>query len=125
MTMHLVHPSLATTGKKRSKPKFRNAEQARQARELERNWADLKNKWGTGSKATTTSEPLNYKLTAPPGRETAARIPSRGNGIGTAALAPTKTYSGDKVIGVTIVHKSCLQPVFSQQEAVDAAGMRR
>jgi hypothetical protein len=29
------------------------------------------------------------------------------------------------MLGITIVHKSCLQPVFSQQAAVDAASMRR
>jgi len=34
-------------------------------------------------------------------------------------------YSGDKLLGISIVHKSCLQPVFSQQEATDVAHMRR
>ncbi len=29
------------------------------------------------------------------------------------------------LIGVSIVHKSCLQPVFSQQQAVELATMRR
>ncbi len=126
MTMHIVHPSLSTTGKKRSKTKFRNAEEARRARELEQTWADLQKKWGDGKNAPAPkNEKLSYKLSAPAGRETSSHIPSRGNGIGTAALAPTKTYSGDKVMGVTIVHKSCLQPVFNQQEAVDAARMRR
>jgi len=28
-------------------------------------------------------------------------------------------------LGITILHKSCLQPVFNQQAAVDAANMRR
>lgn len=126
MTMHIVHPSLSTSGKKRGKTKFRNAEEARRARDLEKDWVDLQKKWESTKKiATPKTETLSYKLTAPAGRETSAHIPSRGNGIGTAALAPTKTYSGDKVMGVTIVHKSCLQPVFNQQEAVDAARMRR
>lgn len=44
---------------------------------------------------------------------------------GVGALPPKKTYTGDKVLGVTVLHKSCLQPVFSQEEAVDAAKMRR
>ena len=34
-------------------------------------------------------------------------------------------YSGDRLVGISIVHKSCLQPVFSQQEATDVARMRR
>jgi hypothetical protein len=124
--MHLVHPSLSTTGKKRGKTKFRNADEARRARELEKDWNDLQKKWESGKQVSTPkNEKLSYKLSAPAGRETSNHIPSRGNGIGTAALAPAKMYSGDKVMGVTIVHKSCLQPVFNQQEAVDAARMRR
>ena len=34
-------------------------------------------------------------------------------------------YTGDKVLGVSIVHKSCLQPVFSETQAKDFASMRR
>lgn len=44
---------------------------------------------------------------------------------GSTALKEPKKYTGDKMIGITILHKSCLQPVFSQQEAEDAASMRR
>ena len=35
MTMHLAHPALSLTGKKRGKVKFRNADEARKSRELE------------------------------------------------------------------------------------------
>ena len=35
MTMHLAHPSLSLAGKKKGKQKFRNADEARKARELE------------------------------------------------------------------------------------------
>ena len=34
-------------------------------------------------------------------------------------------YTGTNMIGISIIHKSCLQPIFSKQAAVDAAGMRR
>lgn len=44
---------------------------------------------------------------------------------GVCAGVPTKTYTGDKMIGVSILHKSCLQPVFNEQAAKDAASMRR
>ena len=37
----------------------------------------------------------------------------------------TIPYTGNKLIGISIIHKSCLQPVFSQEEATDAAHMRR
>lgn len=34
-------------------------------------------------------------------------------------------YTGDKLIGISIVHKSCLQPVFSREDAEDFSRMRR
>jgi hypothetical protein len=34
-------------------------------------------------------------------------------------------YTGTEMVGISIIHKSCLQPVFSKQAAVDAASMRR
>ena len=46
MTMHLAHPALTMSGKRKGKHKFRNADEARKARELESSWADLKKKWG-------------------------------------------------------------------------------
>jgi hypothetical protein len=45
--------------------------------------------------------------------------------MGNAPLPEQKVYTGDKIIGITIIHKSCLQPVFNQQQAIDAANMRR
>ena len=34
-------------------------------------------------------------------------------------------YTGDQMLGISIIHKSCLQPVFSQQQAIENASMRR
>ena len=34
-------------------------------------------------------------------------------------------YTGNKLIGISVLHKSCLQPIFSQEEAIDSAHMRR
>jgi hypothetical protein len=36
-----------------------------------------------------------------------------------------KIYTGTNLIGISIIHKSCLQPIFSKQAAQDAANMRR
>lgn len=44
---------------------------------------------------------------------------------GVGALKEQIKYTGDKMLGVTVLHKSCLQPVFNQEAAVDAAKMRR
>ena len=46
MTMHLEHHALTINGKKKGKQKFRNADQARKARELEESWKELQKKWG-------------------------------------------------------------------------------
>ncbi len=44
---------------------------------------------------------------------------------GSTALKAAKVYTGDKMIGIAIIHKSCLQPVFSKEAATDTAQMRR
>lgn len=129
MTMHLHHPSLSLTGKKRGLVKFRNAEEARKSRELDASWKELQKKWDVDAeekkrKRAMKAEPLVYKLTGVTDRAGTAHIPSRNTG-GNATLAPAKVYTGDQVLGVTVLHKSCLQPVFSKQDAIDAARMRR
>jgi hypothetical protein len=51
--------------------------------------------------------------------------PSKVSVGGSTSLKESPKYTGEKMLGVTILHKSCLQPVFSSQEAKDAASMRR
>jgi phosphopantetheinyl transferase (holo-ACP synthase) len=130
MSMHLHHASLSLNGKSKAKKKFRNAEEARRARELEDSWEKLQKKWDVkpaAKKATrTTSKDSNwsYNLSVPTDRNT-KHIPSLNSGAGVATKAEPKQYTGTKVIGVTVLHKSCLQPVFNEQAAKDAASMRR
>ena len=117
------------SGKRRGKVKFRNAEEARRARELDESWKELLKRQGVEAEQKKQSRamkapPLDYKLSTPVGRTNTNHIPSRDTG-GNATLAPAKVYTGDKVLGVTVLHKSCLQPVFSKQDAIDAAKMRR
>ncbi len=38
---------------------------------------------------------------------------------------PAPTYTGTKIVGIAVLHKSCLQPVFSREAAEDTAKMRR
>lgn len=52
-------------------------------------------------------------------------IPSLDSGIGNAAKKPIPQYTGTKVLGIALQHKSCFQPVFNQQAAIDSANMRR
>ena len=129
MTMHLAHPALSMGGKRKGKVKFRNADEARKSRELNSDWKELQKKWGIEQEEKKRSramkaEPLVYNLSVPSGRVTSSRIPSKVTaGHSTAPIH--RVYTGDQVLGITIVHKSCLQPVFNQQEAIDAAQMRR
>jgi hypothetical protein len=122
MTMHIEGPWLSTSGKRKGKQKFRNAEAARKARELDASWEELQKKWAPKVKLTGTTNQLP-KLAPPPGRET-VRIPSRDTG-GVATLAPAKVYTGSMVKGIATMHKSNAVPIFSNEEAVDIAKMRR
>lgn len=129
MTMHLHHPALTMGGKRKGKVKFKNAAEAQTARELDSSWKELQKKWGVEQedkkrKRALAAEPLSYKLSTPAGRSTSNHIPSHSTPGGSTSSVH-KVYTGDKILGITIVHKSCLQPVFSQQEAIDAANMRR
>jgi len=124
MSFHLEGPWLSTTGRRKGKFKWTSAEQKRQHEQLEKDWQSLKAR--TMNKPIPT-RPLTRtvpKLGPPPGRET-PYIPSRDSGIGIAAKKDIPVYTGTQMLGVTILHKSCLQPVFNEQAAVDAAHMRR
>ena len=130
MSMHLHHPSLTTTGKKRGKIKFRNAEEARRYRDLNADWNELLKRQGVEQedrkrRRAMTAEPLVYKLDTPIGRTNTKHIPSLGTGGGVATLAPAKIYTGTKVKGIATMHKSNAVPVFSDEEAIDISRMRR
>ena len=129
MTMHLTHPSLSLSGKRKGKVKFRNAEEARKARELAAGWAELKSKWGVEDERKRAramkAEPLSYKLSAPAGRTTTNHIPSRNTGDGVASTKQIPQYTGTKIIGIGTMHKSNAVPIFSDEEAQDISKMRR
>ena len=130
MTMHLCGPALSLNGKKKGKFKYRNAEEARRARELEADWKELLKRQGVEAEAKKRSramkaEPLVYRLETPVGRTNTHHIPSLNTGGGVATLAPAKVYTGTKVKGIATMHKSNAVPVFSDEEAVDISKMRR
>ena len=129
MTMHLEGPWLSMSGKKRGKVKFRNAEEARKARELEESWRELLKRQGVEAEQKRQTRAmkapaLDYKLTTPVGRTNTHHIPSRNTG-GNAALAPAKVYTGSDMIGIGQLHKSNAIPIFKKSDAEDLAKMRR
>lgn len=130
MTMHLCGPALSLNGKKKGKFKYRNAAEARKARELDAEWKELLRRQGVEADAkkrarAMAAEPLVYRLETPVGRTNTHHIPSLNTGGGVAALAPAKVYTGTKVKGIATMHKSNAVPVFSDEEAIDISKMRR
>ena len=131
MSMHLHHPSLSLNGKKKGKVKWASAEQKRQAEALAQDWADVKSKWGVEEdnrrrRRAMSAETLTYTLTAPPGRSTSSHIPSRDTGhSGAVKSRDIPKYTGTKMLGIGVMHKSNGVPIFSDQEAKDISSMRR
>lgn len=130
MSMHLHHPSLSLAGKRKGKVKFRNAEEARKARELDASWKELQKKWDVDAdekrrKRAMSAEPLNYKLSTPVGRTTTHNIPSRDTGGNHSTGREQKVYTGTKVLGIATMHKSNAVPVFAEEEAIEISRMRR
>ncbi len=130
MTMHLCGPALSLNGKKKGKFKYRNAEEARLARELDSSWKELLKRQGVAAeekkrRRALDAEPLVYNLTGATDRAGTAHIPSRDTGGGVAALAPAKVYTGTELIGIGQLHKSNGIPIFRKQDAEDLAKMRR
>lgn len=128
MTMHLEGPWLSLNGKRKGKVKFRNAEEARKARELAAEWSQLRNKWAVPVKEKKVGKIFEpYRSTpAPHIRDTGPRPPSLNPAdMRPAPKSETKVYTGTKMIGIGTMHKSNSVPIFSDDEAHDIAHMRR
>lgn len=133
MTMHLEGPWLSTTGKFKSKRrKFASADAARKSRELASEWEQRKQEWdkmapkfSAGLDVVPARPKVSLTPSYPPGREPTRHIPSRDTGVGVASLPPQKVYTGDKIKGIGTLHKSNAVPIFSDEEAVAIAHMRR
>lgn len=130
MSMHLHHPSLSYNGKKKGKIKFASAEAKHKAEQLNKEWLELQNKWGVSvedkkRRRAMHAAPLDYTLSAPAGRET-QKIASRNTGeVGVTTYKAAPVYTGNKVKGIGTMHKSNAVPVFSDEEAIAIATMRR
>jgi hypothetical protein len=123
--MHLEGPWLSTVGKRRGKKKWASAEQKRQAELLDAEWQKLKDRYApktklqVGRSSFVPAVPLRRDADRP-------RLPSLDTGHrGAVNSKQPMQYTGNELIGISVIHKSCLQPIFTQQEAIDAAKMRR
>jgi hypothetical protein len=129
MTMHLIGPWLTTLGKKKGKQKFRNAEQAKKARELDDQWQKLLAKHGaTDSKKSSKKSftPISAPTLKVPENRSTKHIKSVDTGQrGAVNIKQAMQYTGDKIIGIGTMHKSNAVPIFSDKEAKDISSMRR
>ena len=131
--MHLLPPMYSTTRKHKSKRKHRTAVSADKARRNAESWQQLLEKYDIKPtakvrKTVQSTSRFNPIVSAGPvldPKRTTNHIPSVDTGVGIAAKPADKVYTGDKCLGVAILHKSCLQPVFNTENAKDIAKMRR
>jgi hypothetical protein len=131
MSMHLHHPSLSLTGKRKGKVKFRNAAEAQRARELDASWKEILKAQGVADEQrrrtrAMRAEPLQYNLSSVNDRANTRHIPSLDTGhSGPVSSKENPKYTGTKILGIGTMHKSNAVPVFSEEEAHDIATMRR
>jgi hypothetical protein len=129
MSFHLAHPSLSLNGRRKGKVKFRNADEARKARELDASWKELLKNQGLEleekrRKRALAAEPLVYKLNTPVGRTNTHHIPSRVT-EGHDTSSNVKVYTGTEIIGISQMAKSNAVPVFNHDHIIDITRMRR
>jgi len=128
--MHLEGPWLSTTGKKKGKRKFRNADEARKARELDESWKELQKRWGIEAEAKKRKRAMTAEVYKP--NDTSytrygsdVKHPSLPFTGGPCLKSPDKVYTGTMIKGIGTMHKSNAVPIFSNEEAEDIAKMRR
>jgi len=117
------------TGKKKGKVKYASAEAKRLAEQQAQEWAQIKARHKVMDEKITRKPDMKSTL----GGKYVPQIPAGRTIVATSheqtwdpcLKAPDKVYTGTKMIGIAVQHKSCLQPVFSQEEAEQSAKMRR
>lgn len=126
MSMHLEGPWLSTTGKRKTKRRWASAEQKRQHDELAESWSALKAKYATPNCVSTSTKKKTYTPPVSVRRDTGPRIPSLDTGhTGAVTVKAPMQYTGSKVKGIATMHKSNAVPVFTDEQAIDIARMRR
>ena len=114
--MQMIH-----TGPAKSKKHKPNAKQ----RELQSDWERMLKKYAT-KKVIKKEQSLSdvYSL-GKSARGEVPKIPSLPFTGGVCALKPNPVYTGSLIKGIGTMHKSNAVPIFSDQEAIDIATMRR
>jgi hypothetical protein len=136
--MHLEGPWMTTTKySKKAHKKWASSEAKQKAERESREWQELQQNWNKLAPRFSLRQypaqqmprgafrPLQSGPGYPPGREP-ANIPSKPDTPGAVASRPAdKVYTGTKMKGIGVLHKSNSVPIFTDDEAVDIAHMRR
>lgn len=110
---------------------MKNKKLTRAQVEAQKNWDKLNKEWdklpkfGRSATKTVSKKTLVLDLSPPPGRPTNKELPSLSTAGGNAHKQESSKYTGTNMIGIATLHKSISTPVFSQQDAIDVATMRR
>lgn len=115
--------------KKHTKKKWPSSEAKQRDLALDKSWEDLKTRWETPLSSTPKKARAPYvpQPITVVHRVSGNQIPSLKavNPPESCARPADKFYTGTKIIGLAVQHKSCIQPIFDPQAAVDSAKMRR
>jgi hypothetical protein len=115
--MNILH-----TGTQKSKKRKPDAK----ARQLREDWEKMLKKYATKTSTVSRHEKLSESdfLGKPACRET-PKIPSLPFTGAPCYKKANPVYTGTKVKGIGTMHKSNAVPIFSDQEAIEIATMRR
>lgn len=129
MTMHLAHPALTTTGKKKGKHKYKSADAKRRAERDRSAYEAMLAEYGISKKSKRSSAKNVDRNYVPKTNHLAVRnsdkIPSLPSSWATCAKPPEKKYTGVLIKGICTMHKSNAVPVINEQEMIDISRMRR
>lgn len=113
--MNIIHTSLGKS--KKRKP---NAKQ----RQLKADWEALLKKYEPKKPLPARKDAGSYSLGAPARRET-PKIPSLPFTGAPCTKKANPVYTGTAIKGIGTMHKSNAVPIFSDEQAVEIATMRR
>ena len=113
--MQMIHTSLGKS--KKRKP---NAKQ----RQLQSDWEALLKKYEPKKPLPAVKDSFSYSLGRPARRET-PKIPSLPFTGAPCTKKEAPVYTGTAIKGIGTMHKSNAVPIFSDEQAIEIATMRR
>lgn len=105
-------------------PKSKKQKPNAKQRELQASWEQMVKKYESKKPLRAASDSFSYSLGQTARRET-PKIPSLPFTGAPCVKKESPRYTGTKILGIGTMHKSNSVPVFSDEEAIAIATMRR